>query len=234
MKHISALPSCEDLAENFKYNFRSLNAEELNILFLNENCNQYKKGSILYNEGDASKGCYFLYSGIIKIVKTGIEGKGQIIRFAKEGELIGFRSLFSQERACTSAKVLHDSIVCYIPGSVLKSLIMLNPKFAIELIQFTCRELGAANNYITDIAQKTVRERLAEILIHLYDTFGNDIDANLNISLTRAEIANMVGTATETVIRLMSEFKADGFISLQGRKIKIINISKLKKIGGIY
>lgn len=234
MKHISSLPTCDELAEKFKYNFRSLSAEELNILFLNENCHLYKKGSILYNEGDVSKGCYFLYSGIIKIFKTGIEGKGQIIRFAKEGELVGFRSLFSQDCACTSAKVIHDATVCFVPGSIITSLIMANPKFAIELIQITCRELGEANNYITDIAQKTVRERLAEVLIHLHETFGNDIEHNLNISLTRAEIANMVGTATETVIRLMSEFKSDGYIVLKGRKIKILNIAKLKKIGGIY
>jgi CRP-like cAMP-binding protein len=100
----------------------------------------------------------------------------------------------------------------------------------LELLQLACRELGEANEYITDIAQKTVRERLAEILVHLKDSFGIDVDNALQISLTREELANIVGTATESVIRLLSEFKADKLIEINGRKIKILNYQALRKI----
>ncbi len=97
----------------------------------------------------------------------------------------------------------------------------------------TCHELEEANSYITDIAQKTVRERLAEVLIHLYDEFGTDENGFLNISLTREELANIVGTATESVIRLLSEFKSDKYIELQGRKIKVKDTRGLEKLSNI-
>ena len=102
-----------------------------------------------------------------------------------------------------------------------------------NLMQLTCKELGEANNFITDIAQKTVRERLAEILLLLKDRFDLDEDQVLKISLTREELANLVGTATESVIRLLSEFKSDELIELQGRKIKILNLPGLHKVANL-
>ena len=102
-----------------------------------------------------------------------------------------------------------------------------------ELMQITCRELGEANAYITDIAQKTVRERLAEVLLLLKENFDLDNQDTLQISLTREELANMVGTATESVIRLLSEFKQDKLIELQGRKIKFLNIPTLRRVANI-
>ncbi len=98
-------------------------------------------------------------------------------------------------------------------------------------MKLACQELGEANSYITDIAQKTVRERLAEVLIMLKNKFGLSEDNTLQISLTREELANIVGTATESVIRLLSEFKTDGLVDLIGRKIKILDIKKLTKLG---
>ena len=112
--------------------------------------------------------------------------------------------------------------------------IWMNGDFSIELMQITCKELGEANAYITDIAQKTVRERLAEILIHLKNDFGLDENNVLQISLTREELANIVGTATESVIRLLSEFKQDELIVLNGRKIGILDEAGLIRIGNLY
>ena len=94
--------------------------------------------------------------------------------------------------------------------------------------------MGEANSFITDIAQKTVRERLAEILLFLVNDFGLDSDNFLNISLTREELSNIVGTATESVIRLLSEFKSDKLVELNGRKIKIINTKGLEKISNVF
>jgi CRP-like cAMP-binding protein len=171
--------------------------------------------------------------GIIKIYKTGIDGKEQIIRFAKAGDIIGFRSVLSKELACTTAKVIEDSVLCFIPSENLFQLVKENSTFSMQLMQLTCRELGEANNFITDIAQKTVRERLAEILLILMDTFGLDQDKVLKISLTREEMANMVGTATESVIRLLSEFKLDNLIDLHGRKISLLDLPGLRKIANM-
>jgi CRP-like cAMP-binding protein len=179
------------------------------------------------------KGFYCVQKGIIKVFKTGFDGKEQIIRFAKPGDIIGYRSVLSNEPACTSTEVLEGCVVCNIPASVLFDLVKKNGNFALELLKLTCNELGEANAYITDIAQKTVKERLAEILIHLEEEFGTDEQGILRLSLTREELANIVGTATESVIRLLSEFKAEKLLELNGRKIKILDYPGLRLIGNI-
>ena len=208
--------------------------DELDHLNYKKNSVFYKRGEIIYHEGSRINGFYCMHSGIIKVYKTGIDGKEQIIRFAKRGDIIGYRSILSNELACTTAKIIEDSTLCYISSDILFSLVKNNSNFSMEIMKLTCKELGEANAYITDIAQKTVRERLAEVLIHLKDNFGLDDDQVLQISLTREELANIVGTATESVIRLLSEFKNDGLIELNGRKIKILNSRSLIKIGNHF
>lgn len=210
--------------------FKHLTSEEVEKILSEKTQSSYKKGTYIYHEGNRITGCYLVMGGILKIFKTGIDGKEQIIRFAKPFDIIGFRSVLSGELACTTAKTLEDCTLCYIPQESLFYLVKNNGNFSLELLQLSCRELGEANEYITDIAQKTVRERLAEILIHLKENFGLDKDNVLQISLTREELANIVGTATESVIRLLSEFKSDNVLEINGRKIKILNFKTLVKI----
>ncbi len=233
MKSNSQITLIDDCLVRSSSIFKYLTQEDLEKINL-VNCSEaFKKGSVIYHERSRINGCYCVQKGIIKVYKTGVDGKEQIIRFAKKGDLIGFRSVLSQELACTTAKVIEDAFVCFIPSPVFIELIKNNGNFALELLQLACRELGEANSYITDIAQKTVRERLAEILIHLKNDFGLDKNNVLQISLTREELANIVGTATESVIRLLSEFKHDKLIDLNGRKIAILNEKALIRIGNL-
>ena len=213
--------------------FRHLDTQELQEISLNKITETHKRGSIVYEEGNRMKGFYCVQKGIIKIYKTGIDGKEQIIRFAKHGDVIGYRSVVSNEPACTTTEVLEEIILCHIPADILLKLIQSNGNFALELMKLTCKELGEANSYITDIAQKTVKERLAEILIHLDEEFGEDPAGVLRVSLTREELSNIVGTATESIIRLLTEFKNRGYLELNGRKIKILNKPGLKYIANI-
>ncbi len=213
--------------------FKKLTDEELNRLNYEKSCSSYRKGTIVYREGSRLTGFYCVTRGIVKIFKTGIDGKEQIIRFAKRGEIIAYRSLLSQELACTTAKIIEEAVLCHVPYQTLLYLIQNNWQFSHHMLQIVCRELREANDYITDIAQKSVRERLAEVLLLLKEDFELDHQNTLQISLTREELANMVGTATESVIRLLSEFRQDNLIELQGRKIKFINISGLRKVAGI-
>lgn len=234
MKQFHSL-NCTDVCfSRSHYLFRHLTDKELVILTEETTVEYHKRGSTLYHEGNRINGFYCVNSGIIKIYKTGIDGKEQILRFAKKGEIIGFRSVLAKELACSSAEVINEATTCYIPGDILIEFIKTNGDFAIELIQLTCRELGEANAYITDIAQKTVRERLAEILIQLKNEFGIDENKVLKISLTREELANIVGTATESVIRLLSEFKQDNYIEIKGRNIKLIDIQALTKLASVF
>src|SRR6056297_951913 len=214
--------------------FKNLTEEEKKLLDDEKICNTYKKGSEIYHEGSRTNGLYCINEGIVKIYKTGIDGREQIIYFAKPGDIVGYRSILSGELACSSAKALKTSVLCFIPGDLLVNLIKKNGNFSLDVLQQSCKELGEANSYITDIAQKTVRERLAEVLIKLKENFDLDENNELQISLTREELANIVGTATESVIRLLSEFKQDHLIDLKGRKIRILDLKKLEKISNAF
>lgn len=224
---------CDSCSIRTQSLFRHLDAKELQEISLSKITETYQRGSIIYREGNRMKGFYCIQKGIVKIYKTGTDGKEQIVRFAKPGDVIGYRSVVSSEPACTTTEVLEDVILCHIPAEILFKLIQGNGNFALDLMKLTCKELGEANSYITDIAQKTVKERLAEILIHLEEEFGKDNSGVLKISLTREELSNIVGTATESIIRLLSEFKSLGFLELSGRKIKILDKPGLKHIADI-
>lgn len=230
----SHIPLCAKCSFETEGIFKNLTTEETDVLNFEKDFRHYKRGDILYQEGNRISGFFCINQGIIKVFKTGFDGKEQIIRFAKKGDIIAYRSVLSNEPACTSAKVIEDCQVCFIPSEILISFIKTNSTFALDLIRLACHELGEANSFITDIAQKTVRERLAEVLLFLVNEFGLDNDRYLKISLTREELANIVGTATESVIRLLSEFKADKLVELNGRKIRILNSGGLQKISNVY
>jgi CRP/FNR family transcriptional regulator, polysaccharide utilization system transcription regulator len=228
------IPLCEKCALDSGSLFKYLTSEQITSLNFEKDFRHYSRGDLLYQEGTRISGFFCIHTGIIKVFKTGFDGKEQIIRFAKKGDIIAYRSVLSNELACTSAKVIEDCFVCFIPSEILISYIKDNPNYALELLKLACHELGEANSFITDIAQKTVRERLAEVLLFLVADFGLDNESYLKISLTREELANIVGTATESVIRLLSEFKSDKLVELNGRKIKILNSNGLKKISNIF
>jgi CRP-like cAMP-binding protein len=214
--------------------FNHLTPEELDKLPLDMGPTLYAKSSTIYEEGSRINGFYLVCRGIIKIYKTGFDGKDQIIRFAKPGDIMGFRSTITGELACTTSKAIEEAEILYVPSEFVKSFVHGNGNFAMDLLEIACQELGEANDYITDIAQKTVRERLAEVLIQLKWSFDLDRDNYLQISLTREELANIVGTATESVIRLLSEFKQDKLIELHGRRIKILEEAKLIKMSNVH
>lgn len=210
--------------------FEQLTDEEYAQLNYDKNCQTYKRGDFVFHEGNHATGFYCVNEGIIKLYKTGIEGREQIITFARHGDIIGYRSVLSKETFCTTAKVISDAFVCFIPAHRLFKLVESNHDFSLKLIQQACKELGVANKYITDIAQKTVRERLAEILLKLDEQFQTNDDGYLNIPLTREELSNLVGTATESVIRMLSQFKSQKLLELKGRKIRLLNKQELRSI----
>ncbi len=234
MKNLDFIPSCDICILKTNCIFKFLTKEELNYLIYQKETFFFKRNEIVYQEDTRINGFYCINKGIIKLYKTGVNGKEQIIRFVKAGDIMAYRSLLSEEKSCTSAKVIEDALICFIPSKILLEFIKNNGEFATQLMKKTCKELGEANSYIVDIAQKTIRERLAEVLLQLKKTFGLDKDNIIQINLTREELANLVGTATESVIRLLSEFKNEKWIETKGRKIKILNFSALLKLANEY
>ena len=191
------------------------------------------KGKLVFAEGEMPKGVFFIQKGAIKIYKMGFNKKQQILRFAKEGDLIGYRSLLSEEEFGASAEAMSPVQVTFISGEIFHKLLMSNPKLSYAMLQKISCELGEYSNTITLLAQKTVRERLAEILLLLELKLGTDPEGFIKISLTREEISNLIGTATESAIRLISEFKTDQLIEVEGRNIKILDHNRLRKLGHV-
>lgn len=197
-----------------------------------KSCGSYKKGELLFNESAIPLGVYCIVSGVIKLVRTNLDGKEQILRFAQPGDVLGYRALIADEPLISSAVCLEDTIACFIPKQVFLQIMDENASISKDLLKALSHELGVVEERVQSLAQKSVRERLAETLLFLHATFkSNNLDSDvIAITLPREDIANIVGTATETVIRLLSEFKSDKLIELDGKKIKILEKAKLEKI----
>ena len=193
----------------------------------------FHKGEIIFEDGDTPKGVYFIRKGTAKLSKQGVYGKEQILRFIKEGDLIGYRSLLCGENFQAKAEAMVDLEATFLPSETFLHLLEVDPKLSFVMLQKIAFELGESSNTVTFLAQKTVRERLAEILLLLEQKLGTDPEGFIKISLTREEIANLIGTATESAIRLISEFKQDDLIEVEGRNIKILNHDKLIKLGHV-
>lgn len=193
----------------------------------------FTKGEVLFNEDEDPNGVYFIEKGTVKLSKSGVYGKDQILRFIKEGDLVGYRSLLIGENFQAKAEAMSEVEVTFVPGDVFLHLLQIDPKLSFAMLQKFAYELGESSNTITNLAQKTVRERLAEFLLDLEQKLGTDPEGFIKISLTREEIANLIGTATESAIRLISEFKHDNLIETEGRNIKILNHEKLIKLGHV-
>ena len=199
-------------------------AHELHPIGTNADINYtaYNKGDVLFSEGGIPRGVFFLHSGLIKIVKYGMEGKEQIIEIAKAGDLVGFRAMLSDKTYNVDAKMIEDACIGYIKKSDFLKEINNNEILRNTVIRVLSKELQDRADLLTTMAQKNVRQRTALALILL-----DDIYKGAPINLSRDDLANFVGTATETVIRLLREFKKDGVVDIQGRKITILNIDRL-------
>lgn len=193
----------------------------------------FNKGEALFEEGSNVDGIYFIENGTAKLYKLGFNRKEQILRFIKEGDIIGYRALLIDEAYQATAEAMSDLQAIFIPSDVFLHLLEVDSQLSYTMLQKISFELGESSNAVTFLAQKTVRERLAEVLLLLEQKLGTDPEGFIKISLTREEIANLIGTATESAIRLISEFKQDDYIAVEGRNIKILNHEKLKKLGHV-
>jgi CRP-like cAMP-binding protein len=196
-------------------------------------CCHYKKGQHIFYEGNVPMGIHCISSGVVKLVKTNLDGKEQILRFAQKGEYLGYRALVANEPLLATAIAVEDTVACFIPQKAFMDLIEHVPAITKDLLISLSHDLGVVEEKVQSMAQKSVRERLAETLLFLQDTFNESTDAKhdiISITLPREDIANIVGTATETVIRLLSEFKSDKLIEMEGKKIRILDREKLNRI----
>jgi CRP/FNR family transcriptional regulator len=213
-----------------------LHEEDLSILEEGKSCVTYKKGQTLFYEGTRPMGLFCITSGKVKVFKMGAQGREQIVRLSKPGDFLGYRALLADEFYSASATVLEEAAICFIPKANFMALLRENPVFFGKMTQNICKELGVMEEKLATIAQKNVRERLATTLLMLKESYGMEGEGSelIDINLSREDLANIVGTATETVIRLLSEFKGNKLITFEGKKIRVINPSALIKEADFY
>ena len=219
--------TCSICATKSNSFINTLTDSELSELEKSRGCSYYKKQDSLFVEGSFPRGVFCLNQGKVKVFARGDEGKEQIIHIAKQGEIIGFRAMLSGDAYKVSAETLEECAVCFITKEEFFKMIDSNTEFRNEIIKGLSKELGEKAVSIADMAQKSVRERIASSLLQLKDIYGEE-----PINLSREDLANYVGTATETLIRFLKEFKEEGLINIQTRKVFIIDSAKLHKISG--
>jgi len=196
----------------------------------------HRRGQILYYEGTKPLGIFCVNAGVIKVYKTASNGKEQILYLGKKGDFLGYAALLGEENHANSAMIIEEAKICFIPREAFLSSMMKNPEFFKRITKQLSHELGVMEEKLTDASQKSIRERLAFLLLQLGNTYGVDGGGyqRIDLLLTREELAGMVGTATESVIRLLSEFKKDGLIELEGKKILLKDKKGLARLSDFY
>ncbi len=224
------MSKCEQCSVRHSNSLKELTHEELMRVTKNKTSKVIKKGDVLFEEGDHINGIFCIRSGVCKVSKMSENGREQIIHLIKKGDLLGERSLINNEAANLKATAVNDMEVCFIPKEEILKSLNNNHNFSMALLRNMANTLKNTDNSIVDMAQKSVKQRLAHTLLYLDNNFNKTENNAIDIHLTREDLSNLIGTATESVIRLLSEFKKKELIRLKGKDIFILNPSGLKII----
>lgn len=223
---------CKDCEMVGKSIFCQLEKESLNEVSTHKHISFHKKGEVIFAEGSDPEGLYCVHSGKVKLSSLSEQGKNSIISIVAGGGLIGHKSLFTNNPYPATATMLEDGQVCFLDKKFFFDFLKKEPTVSMELIVRLSKEIGAKNQSITGLTQKTVKARLAAYLLDAVANFGKPHKEGVEITvrLSREELASIVGTATETLIRLMSDFKENGYIKQEGKTIIVADIEGLKEL----
>ena len=210
--------------------WRLLQDQERELLRKNAVVQKYKKNQQIYIEGETPTHLMCLLKGKVKIYKEGVGGRNQIIRMIRPIQYFAYRAYFAQENYLTDAAAFEVSIVCSIPMSVVIKIMKNNYEISKFFIRQLSVDLGIADEKTVNLTQKHIRGRLAESLISLIDSYGLEEDNSININLGRGDLANLSNMTTSNAIRTLSIFVNEKLIVLDGRKIKVLDEYRLRKI----
>ncbi len=191
---------------------------------------EYRRGEYIFKEGTNTYGVFCLLDGKVKLVKSGEDGRSHILRLYRAGDVLGYRSLFGEFGYNSSAVAIEDCKVSFIDRDVFLKNLNEDISLALEVLKIFSRELKMSDNHLANLAQKSVRKRTAEALLFIHETYGFEEDGKtLAAIFTREEIANIVGAATESMIRILSDFRTEGLVELDNKKIIIPSIDNVIK-----
>lgn len=221
---------CENCIVRQFNSLRAMSKKELKTVSDAKEHRKIKKGDKLFREGDKLNGVYCVRDGVSKLAKLSPNGKDQIVKLASKGEIIGQRSVIAEEEVNLSATAVSDMEICFIPKDSIVNTLHNNPNFSLEVLRHLAHDLKEADDVIVNMSQKTVKQRIAESFLYLKNSYGEDEKGFLRLTLSREDIAGIVGTATESCIRIISEFKKQGLITTSGKKIGIAKEKELQRI----
>ncbi|MEN9443293.1 MAG: hypothetical protein RIS47_183 [Bacteroidota bacterium] len=225
---------CINCLDNKRSIFFDLPDEEKELVGKHHICAHYKRGDLIYKEGDRPLGLVCLSAGKVKVFKEGVGGREQIVRLVKPVGFIGYRALFADDCYNFSAVAIDDCSICIIEREALFSLVKRNGEFALRIIRSFAMELGFSNTRTVTLTQKHIRGRLAESLLFLKDTYGlTDDGMSLNALLSREDLANLSNMTTSNAIRTLSNFTMEGVITVEGRHIRLLDVEQLERISSL-
>jgi CRP/FNR family transcriptional regulator, polysaccharide utilization system transcription regulator len=231
MHMLNSVMGIKDILENQNSLFYLLTREEKEELERHISLAHYKKNEFVFKEGDKPNGLMMLVNGKVKIYKEGVAGREQIIRMASPLGMIGYRALFAGENHIATAVAIEESMICTISTEFIHNTALKNIQFCQKIILKLARELGFANSRTVALTQKHIRGRLAESLMLLKNKYGFENDGiTLRVYLSREDIANLSNMTTSNAIRTLSTFANEKIISIDGRKIKILDASRLDRV----
>jgi CRP-like cAMP-binding protein len=221
-----------------KWDFKSesiltaLSPEDFDLLTVNQTEQVYKKGEIIFREGAYPSGIYYMTKGKAKKYKINGEGKEHIIYVANTGELIGYHAILSEDRYPDSAAALEQSTITFIPKEDFLMVLHQSDTLSKRLLKTLSHEFAVLINGLTLFGQRSVRERLALQLVVLREKYKIDFHPGMQvvINMSRDDLASLVGTVRENVVRILTEFKQEEILRTEGRKIIILNVNKLVEI----
>lgn len=227
-------PACISCSGFKKSPLASCHSQELALLSGSRQCQAYSKGQVIYREGSPCLGLYCVQQGKIKVSKVSADGKEQIVRLGTGGDLLGVCSLLGEPNYMASAVALDECVVCFLPRQDVMGMVTGNGQFASALMVLLSKAVHQGDERLLHLAAKPVRERLADALVLLLRTFRKEGEEQFSISISRDDLASLVGTVKETVSRLISEFKEEGIIASKGSKITILRERSLLEISTFY
>ena len=204
--------------------------EPLKKLSEKHDTTQIKKKQVIYNEGGLPKAVFFIKKGKVKTYKTNELGKELINGLYNEGDFFGYLSLLEDGKYSDTAVSLEDSEIIMIPKEDFFTLVYKSPEVSRKFINILSNNILDREEQLIKLAYNSVRKRVAEALVTLYNKYKKEQDKTFSINISREDLANLVGTATETVIRTLSDFKDEKLIEIAGSTISIMNYDKLTKM----
>jgi len=221
--------SCPAFKKSIFYDLSEFEIEELTK---NKTPFQFKRGQIIFHQGNRTLGVHCIKEGKVKLTTVTDDGRENIKGLLKEGDLVGYNNLIEKNDYYFSAVAVVDSQVCQVDKEYFQNLIKNKPEISSKLLSKLCQEIHSLEVRESTILYKNVKVRIAQLLLYLIQEFGSNEKegVKLNLHLSRSEMASMIGIAGETLIRFLTELKGNGIIKQQGKHLLFLKIDEIIKI----